>query len=154
MLAMSESWWGVFMCCFPLNYARLCCCGQRRTQEQKTASLPAISKLVFSCCFCAPRSSGPSPWHLLPLVFFPLPVDTDASTNTCAYTYAGVYTYSFPLLWMCVFSDVFTSALALAVLGLASSAAVLSVRSLDPLWRSRRVLKVVCHRFWWVCCIC
>lgn len=151
---MRGSSWGLFLCCFPLNYARPCCCGQRRTQEHKTASSPAISKLVFSCRFCAPRSSGPSQWHLLPLVFFPLPVDTDISTNTCAYTYAGVYTYSFPLLCMCVFSDVFTPALALAALGLALPAAVLSVRSLDPFWRSRRVWKVVCHRFQWGCWLC
>lgn len=62
----------------------------KKETEQKTASLPAISKLVFSASFVHQRVLV-SQWLVLPLAFFPLPVDTNASASCCACTYTGVY---------------------------------------------------------------
>lgn len=57
--------------------------------------LPFLQLLNLS--FPAPRSSGPSQWLLLPLVFFPLPVDTNSS-QTVALVLTLVCTLVIPTL--------------------------------------------------------
>lgn len=131
----------------PLNYARSCFCGQRRTKEQKTASLPAISKLVFSCQFCAPRSLVLLSDFCFPLfsLFFLL---AQTLEQTVVLVLTLKHTLVFPTLSsLCFLLLFFTLALTLAVLRLGFIHRLPSFQctSLESFQRSRSVLKSVCH---------
>lgn len=114
----------------------------RRETEQKTPSLPAISKLLFTAVLCPKEfwSLSHFCFHLLSFLF----LLTQTLQPILVLVYMLEYTLVFSTLWSLEF---FTSVLALAVLRLGFICYLLSFQytSLEAFWRARCVLKAVCH---------